>query len=81
MIPVNLAIIGARDGGRWHCMLRGLIYGAGIALTYGIASLLCLNGGEDKPYDRYLELYLRALPRAVSQPYHRSDVLFGEGAV
>lgn len=51
------------------------------ALTYGIAALLCLNGGEEKPYDRYLELYLRALPRTASQPYLRSDVLFGEGAV
>jgi hypothetical protein len=51
------------------------------ALTYGVAALLCLNGVEEKPYDRYLELYMRALPRVTGQPYRRSDVLFGEVTV
>lgn len=31
------------------------------AMTYGVATLLCLNGGDDIPYERYLDLYLRAL--------------------
>lgn len=46
------------------------------AMTYGTAALLCLNGGDERPYDRYLELYLRALPRLEGVPYRRSDVLF-----
>lgn len=50
------------------------------AITYGTAALLCLNSGDERPYDRYLELYLRALPRVESVPYRRSDVLFqGDG--
>lgn len=51
------------------------------AMTYGVASLLCLNGGEERPYDRYLELYLRALPRIEGVPYRRTDVLFAEEEV
>lgn len=51
------------------------------AMTYGVAALLCLNGGEEKPYDRYLELYMRALPQVTGQSYRRSDVLFGEEVV
>ena len=31
------------------------------AMTYGVATLLCLNGGDERPYERYLDLYLRAL--------------------
>ena len=46
MIPINLAIIGARDGSRWHCMLRGLVYGAGIALAYGILGIAVVVTGS-----------------------------------
>ena len=46
MIPINLAIIGARDGSRWNCMLRGLIYGAGIALAYGILGIVVVVTGS-----------------------------------
>ena len=46
MIPVNLAIIGARDGSRWRCMLRGLVYGAGIALAYGILGIAVVMTGS-----------------------------------
>ena len=51
------------------------------AMTYGVAALLCLNSGDEQPYDRYLEQYLRALPRMEGVPYRRADVLFtgGEG--
>lgn len=49
------------------------------ALTYGTAALLCLNGGAERPYDRYLELYLRAIPRRQAAPYHRADSLWGVG--
>ena len=47
------------------------------AITYGTAALLCLNSGEERPYDRYLELYLRAVPRPVGRPYRRTDCLRG----
>ena len=46
MIPVNLAIIGAREGSRWSCMLRGLVYGAGIALAYGILGVAVVMTGS-----------------------------------
>lgn len=48
------------------------------AMTYGVAALLCLNGGEERPYDRYLELYMQALPRIKAFPYRRKDALFPE---
>ncbi|MBE6807190.1 MAG: hypothetical protein E7527_04165 [Ruminococcaceae bacterium] len=51
------------------------------AMTYGVAALLCLNEEEEGPYNRYLDLYLRALPRTGGTPYRRADVLFTEGAV
>ena len=31
------------------------------AMTYGVATLLCLNSGEEGTYERYLDLYTRAL--------------------
>ncbi len=46
------------------------------ALTYGTAALLCLNSDKTGQYDRYLDLYLRALPRMEGTPYRRSDILF-----
>ncbi len=44
------------------------------AITYGVAALLCLSGGADKPYDRFLELYTRALTRYSTLPTKRQDV-------
>ena len=49
------------------------------AITYGTAALLCLNSGDERPYDRYLELYLRAIPRPTGKPYRRTDCLQGVG--
>lgn len=46
MIPVNLAIIGAKDGSRRNCMFRGLVYGAGIALAYGILGIAAVMTGS-----------------------------------
>ena len=48
------------------------------AITYGTAALLCL-GDNALPYDRFLEMYLRAVPRIESVPYQRPDVLFAGG--
>lgn len=50
------------------------------ALTYGTATLLCLNSGEERHYDRYLELYMRALSHTGGLPRHRRDMLSGEGS-
>ncbi|MBQ9337987.1 MAG: thioredoxin family protein [Lentisphaeria bacterium] len=46
MIPVNLAIIGARDGTRRSCILRGLTYGAGIAVSYGVLGIIVVLTGS-----------------------------------
>lgn len=46
MIPINLTIIGAKDGTRWHCLTRGLVYGAGIALAYGILGIVVVMTGS-----------------------------------
>ncbi|MBO4631207.1 MAG: thioredoxin family protein [Lentisphaeria bacterium] len=46
MIPINLAIIGARDDTRWSCILRGLVYGAGIALAYGLLGIVVVMTGS-----------------------------------
>lgn len=51
------------------------------ALIYGTAALLCLNSDAEKPYDRFLELYMRALSHTGSAPLRRADTLAGEGAV
>ena len=48
------------------------------AMTYGVAALLCLNSGDERPYDRYLERYLQALPRSKGVPYYRESKLFME---
>ena len=34
------------------------------AMTYGVATLLCLNSGDEHPYERYLDLYTQALTHA-----------------
>ena len=51
------------------------------AVTYGTAALLCLNSGEERPYDRYVEMYMRALTHTGGAPRRRGDVWSGEGAV
>lgn len=45
MIPINLAIIGADSDGRKQGFIRGLAYGIGIALAYGILGLLVILTG------------------------------------
>lgn len=44
------------------------------AITYGVAALLCLSGGEEKPYDRFLERYMSALSHYSTLPIRRQDV-------
>lgn len=46
MIPINLAIIGAKTGTRAACMFRGLIYGAGIAFAYGALGVAVVLTGS-----------------------------------
>ena len=43
------------------------------AMTYGVATLLCLNGGEESPYERCLDLYLRALTHTGGVAQRRVD--------
>ncbi|MDD4181425.1 MAG: cytochrome c biogenesis protein CcdA [Victivallaceae bacterium] len=45
MIPINLAIIGADTGDRKQGFMRGLFYGVGIALAYGVLGLLSMLAG------------------------------------
>ena len=45
------------------------------AMTYGVATLLCLNSGDERPYERYLDLYLRALTHAVGGVRTRTDTM------
>lgn len=47
MIPINVAIIGAgvHSSSKFYGFLRGLIYGAGIALSYGILGLTVIFSG------------------------------------
>ena len=42
------------------------------AMTYGVATLLCL-GSDEHSYERYLDLYLRALTHTGGAPYRRVD--------
>lgn len=44
------------------------------AMTYGVATLLCLSDGE-QPYERCLDLYLRALSCTGGVPRHRTDTM------
>lgn len=46
MIPVNLAMIGAKTGSRAGCALRGLVYGCGIALSYGVLGIAAVMTGS-----------------------------------
>lgn len=45
MIPINLAIIGAKNSGRATGFRRGLCYGAGMAVAYGILGLAVVLAG------------------------------------
>jgi thiol:disulfide interchange protein len=47
MIPINLAIIGAgiKAESKWSGFLRGVYYGLGIAIAYGILGLTVILGG------------------------------------
>ncbi|MBR2319714.1 MAG: hypothetical protein IKA50_02855 [Clostridia bacterium] len=50
------------------------------AMTYGVATLLCLNNGNDQPYERYLDLYTRALTHTGGLLCKRVNTAFaGEG--
>lgn len=44
------------------------------ALTYGTAALLSLAEGDEAAYDRLLERYMAAAPRAQGTAYRRLDV-------
>lgn len=44
------------------------------AMTYGVATLLCLNSEDEYPYERYLDLYLRALTHIGGVLRTRMDV-------
>ena len=44
MLPVNLAVIGASGGGKTG-FIRGLLYGTGIAVAYGILGILAAFAG------------------------------------
>ena len=50
----------------WHCLP---------AMTYGVATLLCLNGADEQPYERYLDLYTRALTHTGGVPRRRIDTI------
>ncbi len=45
MIPINLAIIGAKGSSRKSGFLRGLFYGAGMAFAYGILGVVVVLSG------------------------------------
>ena len=48
------------------------------AMTYGVATLLCLNSGEERPYERYLDLYMRALTHTGGRLSTRVDTMPNE---
>ena len=43
------------------------------AMTYGVATLLCLSGGDQHVYERCLDLYTRALTQAGGRLRTRVD--------
>lgn len=50
------------------------------AMTYGVATLLCLNGDSERPYERCLDLYLQALTHTGGVARRRVDTAtIGEG--
>lgn len=48
MIPLNLAIIGAsgKNESRSNKILRGVVYGGGIAIAYGVLGVICILTGS-----------------------------------
>ena len=48
------------------------------AMTYGVATLLCLNGEKEQPYERFLDLYMQALTRTGGTPRKRVDTTVTE---
>lgn len=48
------------------------------ALIYGTAALLCLRMDTGRSYDRFLELYMRALSHTGGAPMRRVNTLMGE---
>ena len=48
------------------------------AMTYGVATLLCLSEERDQPYERFLDLYLRALTHTGGVPRRRLDTTVSE---
>lgn len=48
------------------------------AMTYGVATLLCLGGVDERRYERYLDLYLRALTHTGGLPRKRVDTIVTE---
>lgn len=48
------------------------------AMTYGVATLLCLSEERDQPYERFLDLYLRALTHTGGAPRRRLDTTVSE---
>ena len=45
------------------------------AMAYGVATLLCLNGDDNSPYERCLDLYLRALTHTGGVSQRRVDTM------
>ena len=48
------------------------------AMTYGVATLLCLNDNDQRRYERYLDMYLRALTHTGGMPLRRVDTITAE---
>lgn len=47
-------------------------------MAYGVATLLCLNGGDAHLYERLLDLYTRALTHTGGVPHKRMDTTVTE---
>ena len=45
------------------------------AMTYGVATLLCLSDKDERRYERYLDMYLRALTQTGGMPLRRVDTV------
>lgn len=45
------------------------------AMTYGVATLLCLSESDQCHYERCLDMYLRALTRTGGMPLRRVDTV------
>ena len=45
------------------------------AMTYGVATLLCLSDSDERHYERCLDMYLRALVQTGGAPRRRVDAI------